>query len=141
MPRVGNDAYASFYDAKASRHINVGLEILLNKPLHSRCPITGVSIICRILFPSSLGDSWVIVTRTARFIFFLKVRLSLVQVRFVAPLLVLICNEKIVPDNLGDDNAIDKECQVLSVPVLAAGKLLNHLGPYEGIWIGTIFCN
>jgi hypothetical protein len=94
MPRVGNEAYASFYDTKASRHIDIGLEIILNIALHSRYPTTGVSIICRIPFPFSLGDSWVIITRTERFTFFLQAMLSPVQVRFVGLFLVIILNEK-----------------------------------------------
>ncbi|KAF9481531.1 alpha/beta-hydrolase [Pholiota conissans] len=40
----------------------------------------------------------------------------------------------------GDDDASDSQCQIQSVPNIAEGNLLNHLGPYEGISIGTIFC-
>ncbi|KIM40186.1 hypothetical protein M413DRAFT_446346 [Hebeloma cylindrosporum] len=40
----------------------------------------------------------------------------------------------------GDDNAIDPQCQIQSVPNIFQGNVLDHLGPYEGINIGTIFC-
>ncbi|KJA29030.1 hypothetical protein HYPSUDRAFT_33536 [Hypholoma sublateritium FD-334 SS-4] len=40
----------------------------------------------------------------------------------------------------GDDDATDPQCQILSVPNIAVGNILNHLGPYEGVFIGTIFC-
>ncbi|KAF8806432.1 alpha/beta-hydrolase [Phlegmacium glaucopus] len=41
---------------------------------------------------------------------------------------------------LGDDDATDPQCQISSVPNIFDGNILNHLGPYEGISIGTIFC-
>ncbi|KAF8161184.1 alpha/beta-hydrolase [Crassisporium funariophilum] len=40
----------------------------------------------------------------------------------------------------GDDDATDSQCQIDSVPNILVGNILNHLGPYEGINIGTIFC-
>ncbi|KAF8181315.1 Alpha/Beta hydrolase protein [Pholiota molesta] len=40
----------------------------------------------------------------------------------------------------GDDDATDSQCQIQSVPNIADGNILNHLGPYEGIYIGTIYC-
>lgn len=40
----------------------------------------------------------------------------------------------------GDDDATDSQCQIQSVPNVLAGNILNHLGPYEGLYIGTIFC-
>ncbi|KAH9485060.1 Lipase [Psilocybe cubensis] len=40
----------------------------------------------------------------------------------------------------GDDDATDPQCQIQSVPNVLVGNILNHLGPYEGINIGTIFC-
>lgn len=41
----------------------------------------------------------------------------------------------------GEDNATDELCQIKSVPTIFQGNILNHLGPYEGIWIGTLSCN
>lgn len=41
----------------------------------------------------------------------------------------------------GSDNATDELCQIKSVPTILQGNIINHLGPYEGIWIGTTFCN
>ncbi|KAJ3733896.1 alpha/beta-hydrolase [Lentinula guzmanii] len=40
----------------------------------------------------------------------------------------------------GDDDASDADCQIESVPTIFEGNILDHLGPYEGIYIGTIFC-
>ncbi|KAF8133739.1 alpha beta-hydrolase [Boletus edulis] len=40
----------------------------------------------------------------------------------------------------GDDNATDTECTIKSVPNIFDGDILNHLGPYQGIYIGTIYC-
>jgi len=40
----------------------------------------------------------------------------------------------------GDDDAIDAQCQIATVPNIFAGHILDHLGPYEGISLGTIFC-
>ncbi|KAI9058382.1 alpha/beta-hydrolase [Trametes sanguinea] len=41
----------------------------------------------------------------------------------------------------GDDDADDSQCTIKTVPNILEGNILNHLGPYEGISIGTIFCN
>ncbi|KAI0336577.1 alpha/beta-hydrolase [Cubamyces sp. BRFM 1775] len=40
----------------------------------------------------------------------------------------------------GDDDATDSQCTIETVPNITEGNILNHLGPYEGIYIGTIFC-
>ncbi|KAJ3728624.1 alpha/beta-hydrolase [Lentinula raphanica] len=40
----------------------------------------------------------------------------------------------------GDDDATDADCQIESVPTIFQGNILDHLGPYEGIYIGTIYC-
>ncbi|KAI0076704.1 alpha/beta-hydrolase [Panus rudis PR-1116 ss-1] len=48
------------------------------------------------------------------------------------------------PDNAvacsGDDNADDAQCTIKTVPTIFNGNILDHLGPYQGIYIGTIFC-
>ena len=41
----------------------------------------------------------------------------------------------------GDDNDDDDQCTDQSVSSIVTGNVLNHLGPYEGIHIGTLFCN
>jgi hypothetical protein len=41
---------------------------------------------------------------------------------------------------IGDDDATDALCTIQSVPDILAGDILNHLGPYQGIYIGTIYC-
>ncbi|KAL7283928.1 hypothetical protein ACG7TL_001200 [Trametes sanguinea] len=40
----------------------------------------------------------------------------------------------------GDDDATDAQCTIQTVPNIADGNILDHLGPYEGIYIGTVFC-
>ena len=41
----------------------------------------------------------------------------------------------------GRDNASDSQCHVSAVPNIFLGSILDHLGPYEGQYLGTIFCN
>lgn len=40
----------------------------------------------------------------------------------------------------GDDDASDSQCTIDSVPTIFNGNIIDHLGPYNGIFIGTIFC-
>ncbi|EGN98358.1 hypothetical protein SERLA73DRAFT_161166 [Serpula lacrymans var. lacrymans S7.3] len=40
----------------------------------------------------------------------------------------------------GDDDATDSQCTIMTVPNIADGDILNHLGPYQGIYIGSIYC-
>ncbi|KAF9221636.1 alpha/beta-hydrolase [Gyrodon lividus] len=40
----------------------------------------------------------------------------------------------------GDDDATDPQCTIMMVPNIFEGDILDHLGPYQGIYIGTIFC-
>ncbi|KAJ3838781.1 Alpha/Beta hydrolase protein [Lentinula raphanica] len=40
----------------------------------------------------------------------------------------------------GDDDATDSDCQIASVPTIFEGSIVDHLGPYEGIYLGTIYC-
>ncbi|KAG1745926.1 Alpha/Beta hydrolase protein [Suillus paluster] len=40
----------------------------------------------------------------------------------------------------GDDDATDARCTISTVPDIFEGDILNHLGPYQGIYIGTIYC-
>ncbi|KAI0947160.1 hypothetical protein AcV7_009658 [Taiwanofungus camphoratus] len=40
----------------------------------------------------------------------------------------------------GDDDAVDPQCTIMTVPNIVESDLLNHLGPYQGIYIGTVFC-
>lgn len=41
----------------------------------------------------------------------------------------------------GIDDADDAQCTIKTVPTIFQGNILDHLGPYEGISIGTIFCS
>jgi len=40
----------------------------------------------------------------------------------------------------GNDDDENDECQIKSVPSVLSGSILNHLGPYNGIFIGSVFC-
>ncbi|KAH7911717.1 Alpha/Beta hydrolase protein [Hygrophoropsis aurantiaca] len=40
----------------------------------------------------------------------------------------------------GDDDATDAQCTIMTVPNVFDGDILDHLGPYQGIYIGTIYC-
>ncbi|KIJ64648.1 hypothetical protein HYDPIDRAFT_181861 [Hydnomerulius pinastri MD-312] len=40
----------------------------------------------------------------------------------------------------GDDDATDSQCTIMTVPNIFEGDILDHLGPYQGIYIGTIYC-
>ncbi|KAJ3485781.1 hypothetical protein NLI96_g4725 [Meripilus lineatus] len=40
----------------------------------------------------------------------------------------------------GTDNAVDAQCTIPTVPNIFVGNVLDHLGPYLGIPIGTIYC-
>lgn len=39
----------------------------------------------------------------------------------------------------GQDNT-STDCSTGAVPDIIQGNLIDHLGPYEGVWLGTIFC-
>ncbi|KAJ8595223.1 alpha/beta-hydrolase [Rhizopogon salebrosus TDB-379] len=54
------------------------------------------------------------------------------EVHIISPGNAVICP--------GNDDATDQQCTIASVPNIFEGDLLNHLGPYQGIYIGTIFC-
>ncbi|KAI0086523.1 alpha/beta-hydrolase [Irpex rosettiformis] len=40
----------------------------------------------------------------------------------------------------GDDDATDSQCTIKTTPNILVSNILNHLGPYNGVMIGTIFC-
>lgn len=40
----------------------------------------------------------------------------------------------------GQDDATDADCTIQTVPNIAESDILDHLGPYNGIMVGTIFC-
>ncbi|TFY75768.1 hypothetical protein EWM64_g8245 [Hericium alpestre] len=40
----------------------------------------------------------------------------------------------------GDDDATDSQCTIKTVPNILDGSVANHLGPYEGISMGTSAC-
>ncbi|KAI0042122.1 alpha/beta-hydrolase [Auriscalpium vulgare] len=40
----------------------------------------------------------------------------------------------------GDEDATDSQCTIKSTPNILDGNVVEHLGPYEGILIGTLAC-
>ena len=95
----------------------------------------GGLITQKISFPSSLAVSWDSHTSWVRFISFNPTTQSNVQVGAAAHWFTLD------PESvLGDDDATDAQCTIMTVPNILDGDILNHLGPYQGIYIGTIYC-
>ncbi|KAF7314506.1 Lipase-3 domain-containing protein [Mycena kentingensis (nom. inval.)] len=41
----------------------------------------------------------------------------------------------------GNDDEDNDECQIKTVPSILSGNIIDHLGPYNGIFIGSVFCN
>ena len=41
----------------------------------------------------------------------------------------------------GDDDATDSQCTIASVPNILDGSVADHLGPYNGISIGSSNCS
>ena len=41
---------------------------------------------------------------------------------------------------LGADDGKDPQCSDRMVPNIEEGNIIDHLGPYHGIFIGTTFC-
>ncbi|KAI9573644.1 Alpha/Beta hydrolase protein [Boletus coccyginus] len=39
-----------------------------------------------------------------------------------------------------DDDATDAQCTIKTVPNIFEGNISNHMGPYQGIYIGSIYC-
>ncbi|THH30720.1 hypothetical protein EUX98_g3455 [Antrodiella citrinella] len=98
-PRVGNAAWASFFDATVPDFVRVNNE----KDLIPIVPGRGLG------YAHPHGE-----------------------VHIVSPGDAVACSP--------DDDATDSACTIATVPNIAVGNILNHLGPYEGIMIGTIFC-
>ncbi|KAI0269943.1 alpha/beta-hydrolase [Gloeopeniophorella convolvens] len=40
----------------------------------------------------------------------------------------------------GADDGTDVQCSDMTVPTINQGNIFDHLGPYHGVFIGTIFC-
>ncbi|KAJ7069639.1 Alpha/Beta hydrolase protein [Mycena amicta] len=41
----------------------------------------------------------------------------------------------------GNDDDTNDQCQIKTVPSILSGNIIHHLGPYNGIFIGSVFCN
>ncbi|KAI0061473.1 alpha/beta-hydrolase [Artomyces pyxidatus] len=98
-PRVGNQAFATFFDSQVSDFTRVNNE-------HDLVPIVPGQFLD---FEHPHGE-----------------------IHIISPGNAVFCS--------GDDDTSDAQCTDQSVPNILEGDILNHLGPYEGISIGTIFC-
>ncbi|TFK48689.1 alpha/beta-hydrolase [Heliocybe sulcata] len=98
-PRVGNDAWAAYFDSQITNFKRVNNE--------------------KDIVPIVPG----------RFLGFSHVA---GEVHIVSPGDAVSCP--------GDDDATDDQCTIQTVPNIFDGDILDHLGPYEGIYIGTIYC-
>ncbi|KAI0345774.1 alpha/beta-hydrolase [Trametopsis cervina] len=98
-PRVGNPAYAAFFDSHVSDFERVN---------HQSDPIPIVP---------------------GRFLGFSHVH---GEIHIVKDGDAVACP--------GDDDATDSQCTISTVPNIVVSNLVDHLGPYNGVWIGTIFC-
>ncbi|KAF8345923.1 Alpha/Beta hydrolase protein [Amanita rubescens] len=54
------------------------------------------------------------------------------EIHIVSPQKVVACS--------GDDDATDPDCTMSTVPTILSGNIFDHLGPYDGIFMGSIFC-
>ncbi|KAL6303473.1 alpha/beta-hydrolase [Sparassis latifolia] len=98
-PRVGNSAYATYFDSMVPDYTRVNNELDI-------VPIVP-----------------------GRFLGFLHPH---GEVHIIAPDDAVSCP--------GDDDGTEEQCTDLSVPNILDGNIVDHLGPYQGIWIGTLFC-
>ncbi|KAI6110963.1 alpha beta-hydrolase [Pisolithus croceorrhizus] len=53
---------------------------------------------------------------------------------------VHVVNPDYVVSCPGNDDAADADCTIMTVPNVFDSDILDHLGPYQGIYIGTLFC-
>ncbi|KAI0699099.1 alpha beta-hydrolase [Cytidiella melzeri] len=98
-PRVGNPAYAAFFDAHVSDFERVN---------HASDPIP-------IVPGRGLGFSHVHG-----------------EIHIVSQGDAVACP--------GDDDATDAQCTIETVPNIFVSDILDHLGPYNSVMIGTIYC-
>ncbi|KAI1789636.1 alpha/beta-hydrolase [Ganoderma leucocontextum] len=54
------------------------------------------------------------------------------EIHLVSPGNAVVCS--------GDDDASDNKCTIKTVPNIFEGNIFKHVGPYEGVSLGTIFC-
>ncbi|KAF8236480.1 alpha/beta-hydrolase [Tricholoma matsutake] len=54
------------------------------------------------------------------------------EIHIVSPKHAVACS--------GNDDAVDVQCQIKTVPTIFAGDINSHEGPYDGIRIGTTYC-
>ncbi|CAK5266337.1 unnamed protein product [Mycena citricolor] len=100
-PRVGDDAFVSFFDSKVTDFKRVNNE-------NDLVPIVPGRFLG---FSHPKGEIHIVDDSTQK---------------------VVACP--------GNDDATDAECQIKSVPNILFGNIIDHLGPYNGIFLGTPFC-
>ena len=125
-PRVGNPAYATYFDSIVRAPPPYPLFPLV----FPRAPLT----LLRTQVPdferiNHASDPIPIVP--GRFLGFSHVH-GEVHIVSGAPDVAYACP--------GDDDASDAQCTISSVPNVFESNIIDHLGPYDGIYIGTVFC-
>ena len=120
-PRVGNSDYAALFDSKVRDPATTYCSVIA-KTVHQVPDFTRVN-----------NEKDIIPIVPGRFLGFQHVH---GEVHIVSPGNAVAC--------VGDDDATDSQCTIStvpSVPLIPATNILDHLGPYEGISLGTLFCD
>ena len=115
-PRVGNPAFATYFDSKVCNQLSQMCMILIicdhQVPDFQR--INNEKDIIPIVPGRGLGFQH-----------------PHGEVHIISPNNAVACS--------GND-ATDSKCTIATVPNIFVGNILDHPGPYQGINIGTIFC-
>ena len=117
-PRVGNDAYANYFDSKASQSfVPFTAQTFTNmiSQVSDFVRVNNEKDIVPILPGRGLGYSH-----------------PQGEIHIRSPGSAVACQ--------GNDNASDPECTIRTVPDIFVGDITDHLGPYEGISVGTASC-
>ena len=119
-PRVGNPEFAALLDSKVCCHLS-----------SFAAPVAHRGTRAKVLdFVRINNEADLVPIVPGRFLGFQHPH---GEIHIVSPGNAVACS--------GDDNADDSKCTIKTVPNILGGDIINHLGPYEGIFIGTIFCN
>jgi len=118
-PRVGNEAWATLFDSQVTEFTRMN---------NKRDPVPTVPD--RLLgFRHPHGETHIerdgsVVACPGGAVFSLF-------------LFLLSCSHRF---RTGADDGTDPQCSDKMVPNLVEGNIIDHLGPYHGIFIGTVFC-
>ena len=116
-PRVGNPAYASYFDSKVWVTSCTTFKLIFTDD----CQVSDFQRI------DNLYDPIPIVPGRG-----LGYAHPHGEVHFLGSNKAVACP--------GDDDATDSQCTISWVPNIFVSDLIDHLGPYQGVYVGTIFC-